>query len=57
MDQGTLAKIYRAEADNVRFAQQWRALMRERRLGPLTDTEALRLTAKAAVEDWLEARD
>jgi hypothetical protein len=49
------ASLERVEGDNVRFAMLWRDLMREREAGPLSDREALRLTARAAVEDWMEA--
>ena len=49
------AAIERAEEDNMRFAMQWRDVMRDRPSGPLSDREALRLTARAAIEDWLEA--
>jgi hypothetical protein len=50
-----LAAIEGTERDNAEFAMRWRRLMAARPQGPVSDAEALRLTAKAAVEDWLEA--
>jgi hypothetical protein len=50
-----LAALEGTERDNAEFAMRWRGLMAPRPSGPISDAEALRLTAKAAVEDWLEA--
>jgi hypothetical protein len=54
-DPEMLAALERVEDENARYAMLWRQLMTERSPGPLSDAEALRLTARAAVEDWLEA--
>jgi hypothetical protein len=57
-DPEMLASLSRVEADNKRFAMLWRGLIR----GDDSDrshlrAEQLRRTARAAVEDWIEARD
>lgn len=55
-DPVVVGAIARAEAENRDFAMLWRALVRPND-GPDVGAEALRRTARAAVEDWLEARD
>lgn len=50
-----LAEIQRAEADNQRYAQLWRQVMAPDR-EPLDKFEALRRTARAALQDLMEAR-
>lgn len=49
------AEIVRAEADNQRYAQLWRQVMAPDRQ-PCDKFEALRRTARAALQDLMEAR-
>jgi hypothetical protein len=50
-----LAEIHRAEADNLLFAKRWRQVMAPDR-EPCDKFEALRRTARAALDDLMEAR-